>query len=125
MGKKYANLIATDIPRMIQLPDHSRPSTFWVTPEIFPDIKIRIAGTDMSKRVNEKIADLHSHECPEVYLAISENRGDMIFEITLEDETYTVESPMTVYIPAGMKHKFKVVRADKERSYFFGILLDQ
>lgn len=123
MRGKYAKFIITDIPRMVQLPDHYRPTAFWVSPDIFPEVKIGIAGSDVSKRVGVEITALHSHEYPEIYLAISPNRGDMLFEITLGDEIYTVESPMTVFIPAGMKHKFRVLKADNERSYFLGILL--
>jgi len=29
-----------------------------------------------------------------------------------------------VFIPSGVKHKFKTLKADEETSYFYGILLD-
>lgn len=124
MERKYAKFIATDIPKMVQLPDHYGRTAFFVSPDIFPQVKLGVAGVDASKLVGTEITELHSHECPEIYLAVSPNRGDMVFEITLGDETYTVESPIAVFIPSGVKHKFKTLKAGKDGSYFYGILLD-
>ncbi|MBE9513972.1 MAG: cupin domain-containing protein [Chloroflexi bacterium] len=123
MEKKYSKYIATDIPKMVQLEGHHAPAPFWVSPDVFPEVELGVVAVDVGKLVGREVADPHSHGCPELYMAISAERGDMVFEVTLEDETYTVESPMAVFIPTGMKHKFKTVKADKG-GYFFGILLD-
>lgn len=124
MEGKHKELIFNDIPRLVSLPSHFVPVPFMVTPEMGPDMKFGVAGLDVSKLVGKYITDAHAHDCAEVYMAPSPNRGDMVFEITLDDEIYTVESPMTVYVPAGVKHRFKTLKADREGSYFFGILLD-
>ncbi len=124
MEKKHEGLIFSDVPRLVGLPSHFDPAPFWVTPEMGPDVKLGVIGVDVSKLVGRYITDAHAHDCAEVYMAPSPGRGDMVFEITLDDETYTVESPLAVYVPAGVKHRFKTVKAEREGSYFFGILLD-
>ena len=124
MEEKHKGLIFSDIPRLVSLPNHFVPVPFWVTPDMGPDMKLGVAAVDVSKLVGKYITDAHAHDCAEVYMAPSANRGDMVFEITLDDEVYTVESPLTIYVPAGMKHRFKTLKADREGSYFFGILLE-
>ena len=73
--------------------------------------------------VNKPHADPHRHDVPEIYMAITEYPGDMKLEILIEDETYVVESPCTVYIPAGASHSFKVLKCDKT-NYVLGVFLD-
>ena len=124
MEEKHKGLIFSDIPRLVSLPNHFVPVPFMVTPEMGPDMKFGVASLDVSTLVGKYITDAHAHDCAEVYMAPSANRGDMVFEITLDDEVYTVESPLTIYVPAGMKHRFKTLKADREGSYFFGILLE-
>ena len=125
MEKKHEGLIFSDVPRLVGLPSHFDPAPFWVTPEMGPDLKLAVIAVDVSRLVGRYITDAHAHDCAEVYMAPSPNRGDMVFEITLDDETYTVESPLAVYVPAGVKHRFKTLKAEREGSYFFGILLDR
>ncbi|MCK5213502.1 MAG: cupin domain-containing protein, partial [Dehalococcoidia bacterium] len=86
--------------------------------------KLGVAAVDVSKIVGKLLTDAHAHDCAEVYMAPSPNRGDMVFEITLDDEVFTVESPVVIYVPAGVEHKFKALKAEREGSYFYGILLD-
>jgi hypothetical protein len=124
MEKKHKGLIFSDLPRLVSLPSHFDPAPVWVTPDMGPDVKLGVIAVDVSKLVGRYITDAHVHDCAEVYMAPSPNRGDMVFEITLDDETYTVESPLAVYVPAGVTHRFKTLKAERERSYFFGILLD-
>ncbi len=62
---------------------------------------------------------LHKHDHDEINLILSEN-DKLTFEVQLEDETYTVSSPSTVYIPRGTKHKANVVSG---RGIFVCIIL--
>jgi hypothetical protein len=122
MGK-YEHFIVRNLPRMMKIEGHHEKTPFWLTEEMFPEIKIEIAASDCSKMVNKPHASPHRHHVPEVYLAITEVPGDMKFEILLDDETYIVESPCAVFIPAEVKHAFKVLKCDKP-NYMLGILLD-
>ena len=56
------------------------------------------------KSVNqEKYMNPHAHDVNQIYLLIGDP-GELAFEIHLDDEVYKVESPGTVFIPAGVKH---------------------
>ena len=124
MARKHEELIFKDVPQMVSLPSHFAPVPFWVSPDMGEDIDFGVAAVDVSKMVGKYLTDSHAHDCAEVYMAPSANRGDMVLEITLDDEVFTVESPVVVYVPAGVKHKFKAVKAEREGSFFYGILLD-
>lgn len=52
--------------------------------------------------------DLHWHDFDEVNLINSEDNS-LIYKIRLEDETYEVQAPATIYIPAGMRHAAEAV----------------
>jgi hypothetical protein len=52
--------------------------------------------------------DLHWHDFDEVNLILSEDNS-LKYRIRLEDETYEVNSPATVYIPKGMKHAAEAI----------------
>ena len=62
---------------------------------------------------------VHDHN-PEIYFAATENRGDIVIEVQMDDETFTVESPFAVFIPAGVKHCFTVLKCDSP-NYVFGM----
>ena len=51
---------------------------------------------------------LHKHSADEINLIVSEN-SKLKYEIQLDDETYKVTSPSTVFIPKGVKHKEKFI----------------
>jgi hypothetical protein len=57
---------------------------------------------------------------PEVYFAAPWERGHIVIEVEMEGETFTVESPFAVYIPAGMTHRFTVLKCDLP-GFIFGI----
>lgn len=52
--------------------------------------------------------DLHWHDFDEINLILSEDNS-LKYKIQLEDETYEVSSPTTVYIPKGIKHAAEVI----------------
>ena len=51
---------------------------------------------------------LHKHSADEINLIVSEN-SKLKYEIQLDDETYKVSSPSTVFIPKGIRHKAKFI----------------
>ena len=117
--KKY---VVTDVPKMIEVSGHHRPTPFWITPEMFPGVKIRVAGLEVSKIVGVPHTEPHVHEVPEVYLAPSEKKGEIVVEIQMDDESFVVESPFAVFIPQGVKHCFKVLKCESPH-YVLGIML--
>ena len=59
------------------------------------------------KKISE-YSMLHKHSADEINLIVSEN-SKLKYEIQLDDETYKVTSPSTVFIPKGIKHKAKFI----------------
>ena len=51
---------------------------------------------------------LHKHNADEVNLIVSEN-SKLKYEIKMDDETYKVTSPSTVFIPKGVRHNAKFI----------------
>jgi len=51
---------------------------------------------------------LHKHNADEINLIVSEN-SKLKYEIQMDDETYKVTSPSTVFIPKGVRHKAKFI----------------
>jgi len=51
---------------------------------------------------------LHKHSADEINLIVSEN-SKLKYEIQLDDETYKVTSPSTVFIPKGVRHNAKFI----------------
>lgn len=118
---KYSQYVVTDLPRLTELPGHLKPAPSWIYPGIFPGVNLRINGSDVSRMVRDPHAALHVHEgYPEIYLAATPNRGDIVIEVQMEDEVFTVESPFAVFIPPGTKHRFVVLKCDSP-NYVFGI----
>ena len=51
---------------------------------------------------------LHKHNADEINLIVSEN-SKLKYEIQMDDETYKVTSPSTIFIPKGVRHKAKFI----------------
>lgn len=121
---KYAQYIVTDLPKLVEMPGHHHPVPSLLYPGIFPGVNITINGMDVSKIVSDPHAAPHVHEDhPEIYLAATEQRGEVIIELQMEDETFFVESPFAVFIPPGTRHCFTVVKCESP-NYVFGIHLE-
>ena len=60
-----------------------------------------------NKKIDE-YSKLHKHSADEINLILSEN-GKLVYEVQLDDEIYKVSSPVTVFIPKGVKHKARVL----------------
>jgi len=51
---------------------------------------------------------LHKHNADEINLIVSEN-SKLKYETQMDDETYKVTSPSTVFIPKGVRHNAKFI----------------
>ncbi len=51
-----------------------------------------------------KYSTLHKHDADEINMILSDS-GKLFYEIQLDDEIYKVNSPVTVFIPKGVKHR--------------------
>jgi mannose-6-phosphate isomerase-like protein (cupin superfamily) len=121
---KYGKYVETDLPKFVAVPGHHELAPFWIGPDMFPGVKLRVAGLDASKIVGAPHANPHQHDTPEIYLAPSEGKGEIVVEIQMEDEKFVIHSPFAVFIPPGVKHCFKVVKCETTH-YVLGILLPE
>ncbi len=68
---------------------------------------IAVHFVDASKNL-PKYSKLHKHNHDEVNLILSED-SPLTYEIKLEEESYKVNSPSTVFIPKGIKHSAQAI----------------
>ena len=70
------------------------------------DTHVAVHFVNTSKKL-PGYSKLHKHDHDEINLILSED-SELIYKIQLEDETYDVHSPSTVFIPKGIRHKAQV-----------------
>ncbi len=119
----YEHLIIKDLPQFHEVKGRPQKYPFWLTGGMFPQVKIRVVAQDCSQMVNKPHGDPHTHEVAQVYLSITGSPGDLEFEIMLGNETYVVESPFAVLIPAGVIYAHRVLKCARP-SYMLIIFLD-
>lgn len=107
---------------MRTVPGHHKPAPFILTNDMFGGLPISMAGAEIRNLIGKPVADLHTHEVPEIYILVSPNPGGAEIDIELATETITVSSPSAVYVPAGTQHRF-VTRTAEAGSFCFGIFL--
>lgn len=75
-----------------------------------PESKTHLAVhfVDASRKKIPEYSKLHKHNFDEINLILSE-KGNLTYEIQLEDEIYKVSAPCTVFIPKGMRHKARAL----------------
>ncbi len=71
------------------------------------DTHIAVHFVDASNDL-PKYSKLHKHNHDEINLILSEG-SKLTYEIQLEDESYNVTSPSTIFIPKGMKHSAQAI----------------
>ncbi|MBE1556838.1 cupin domain-containing protein [Sporosarcina limicola] len=120
MKKPEINL---SIPRFKEVDGHFHPAPFLLTEEMFGGVSIEIAGGEISELVGKPVANMHTHDVPEIYLLFSPEKGGAKIQVDIEEEEFIVDSPATIYIPAGMRHRFITLEAIKG-SYCLGVLLN-
>ena len=71
------------------------------------DTHIAVHFVNASQKI-PKYSQLHKHNHDEINLILSED-DTLKYKIQLEDETYRVSSPSSVFIPKGVRHSAEVV----------------
>ena len=71
------------------------------------DTHIAVHFVDASKAL-PKYSKLHKHTHDEINLILSED-SSLTYEIQLEDESYDVTSPSTIFIPKGIRHSAQAI----------------
>jgi hypothetical protein len=114
--------IEKDLPTLVEVDGHHRPVPFLLTADMFGGLPVELAGAEISGLVGQPVAAPHVHEIPEIYLLFSPEPGGATITVEIEDESFDVDSPAAVYIPAGKKHRF-VTRAATRGSYCYGMFI--
>jgi uncharacterized RmlC-like cupin family protein len=71
------------------------------------DTHVAVHFVDASKDL-PKYSKLHKHNHDEINLILSED-SELRYEIQLEDESYKVTSPSTIFIPKGINHSAQAI----------------
>lgn len=122
MEKKHEHLIVRKPILVQELPSHEigdvLPYPVLMCRDLVPEAKAW-ALYMFIKEITQEMVDLidivgkatpHRHDFDEMYLMIGEE-GAITFEIMLEEEIYEVATPAAVYLPAGLAHAIRPVRA--------------
>ena len=120
--EKHRKNVVTDLPRGVQIKGHLQPAPCWITPDMLPGVGFRMAGHEMSGSVGKPHAAPHVHDVPEIWAAPSEKKGDLVIEAEMNDGRFLVEAPFSIFIPAGTRHCFTVVKCESTH-YVMGIVL--
>jgi quercetin dioxygenase-like cupin family protein len=123
---QYSHLISHGVLEELSLvPFHNRdqaPLTRRVLSDasIHADLERRIVVHELREvRAGQRhYCDPHFHDFAEVNILLSTTR--LTYEVRLGDDTYIVEAPASIHIPAGLVHSANVF----EGSGFFLALLD-
>jgi mannose-6-phosphate isomerase-like protein (cupin superfamily) len=71
------------------------------------DTHVAVHFVDASKKLPE-YSQIHEHNYDEINLILSED-SKLTYEVQLNDETYKVTSPSTIFIPKGLQHSAHAV----------------
>jgi len=111
--KKYQKFIKKGVIESLdKVPFHSKAPIkriSMLSKSLIPQSNTHIAVhfVDASKNL-PKYSKLHKHNHDEVNLILSED-SPLTYEIKLEEESYKVNSPSTVFIPKGIKHSAQAI----------------
>ncbi len=86
-----------------------------------PEAEKRVVAHEMRavSAATRDYCEPHVHDCPEINILLSLDH--LVYEITLGDESYVVEAPASIYIPAGLPpHSANVI----EGSGFFIAIIE-
>ena len=120
-SKMVAGVTLVDgLPEYEKIEGHHAATEIFLRPEHAAGAPLTIAAADASKLVGKPLADLHRHDCDEVYLVVTPG---LQFEVETDLGSVMVESPASVHVPAGRLHRFVVHEATVSPLPFLGILL--
>lgn len=113
MNKKYRRFIKKGIKEPLEkIPFHQKAPIkrmSMLNQSLIPQSNTHIAVhfVNVLQKL-PKYSQLHKHNHNEINLILSET-SKLKYKIQLEDETYNVSSPSTVFIPKGVKHSAEAV----------------
>lgn len=123
--QKYKKYITKGIPEPLsKVPFHKNAPIkriSMLSKKTIPESKIHAAVhfVDAIDKKISKYSILHKHDADEVNIILSEN-DKLVYEIQLDDEIYKVSSPVTIFIPKGVKHRADVISG---RGFFVCLIL--
>ena len=106
--KKYQKFIQKGIEEPLEkVPFHKKAPIrrlSMLSKQLIPesDTHVAIHFVDATKKLPE-YSRLHKHDHDEINIIISED-SSLTYNVQLEDETYIVSSPSTIFIPRGLQH---------------------
>ena len=122
--EKYRKNVVTDLPKLVEVAGHHHPTPCWITSGMFPGVNFRMAGHEMTDMVGKPHAAPHVHDVPEIWVAPSEKKGDLVIEAQMDGEKFLIEAPFAIFIPAGVEHCFTVRRCASPHYVMGMVLLD-
>lgn len=112
MGKYQKFIKQGIIESLDNIPFHKKaPITrlSMLSKSIIPESNTHVAVhfVDATKKLPE-YSQMHEHDHDEINLILSED-SKLTYEIQMDDETYKVTSPSTIFIPKGLQHSAQAV----------------
>lgn len=123
--QKYKKYITKGVPESLsKVPFHKKAPIKRISmlnKKTMPESNIHAAVhfVDIIDKKISKYSILHKHDADEVNIILSEN-DKLVYEIQLDDEIYKVNSPVTIFIPKGVKHRADVISG---RGFFVCLIL--
>jgi len=123
MSKKaHEHLIVRRPMHVTELPDHELgdviPFPVLMCKDLVPETNLWACYLYV-KEITQELVDLmdqvgkatpHRHDFDEIYLMIGDP-GAITFEVMLGEEFYEVETPAAVFLPKGLPHAIRPVKA--------------
>lgn len=121
VAQRSGVVITDGLPVFLDVDGHHGPTPFMVTPETLPGAPFSIAVVDAARLIGAPHADLHVHDDhDELYLVATPG---LRFTVETEDDSIELNSPATISIPAGVKHRLICHEVETDTCPFLGILL--
>lgn len=119
-NNKYQDLLYKNVPSpLASIPFHKNISFIErFIAEQFPT-HLAIHKITNAQGLPYKYVELHNHEVPEINILIADE-GMLEYQFQLGDEFYQVQSPSSIWIPAGLMHAANVIKGD---GYYVCIIL--
>jgi quercetin dioxygenase-like cupin family protein len=115
-------VVTEGLPVTQEFAGHHGPTPMYVTPETLPGTPFSIAAVDAALLIGAPHADLHVHDdADELYLCVTPGCR---FTVELDDDRIELESPASIYIPAGKHHRLIVREVATDTCPFLGILFE-
>jgi len=125
VAERAAGLVVTEgLPLYEEMDGHHVPVPIFLSPQTLPvpQASFTVAAIDAAQLIGAPHADAHVHpDQDEIYLCVTPG---LRFEVETDAETIALDSPASVFIPAGVRHRLIVHEVSTDTCPFLGILLD-